>query len=154
MAGIPAQEVIVLMSSDDDAAGDADEDSSWSDNADGPDGSTSDLEDLFLPVEPAVGDEDEESSSSGDGDVRMASPGAFGIDSNLQTCIDASVVTGSPPAQTTGGLNPPQMPNLPRRQPYVMDHSAASLPVAVNVPVPAAFASIGIHQSGEPVSQP
>ncbi|VDB98967.1 unnamed protein product [Peniophora sp. CBMAI 1063] len=132
MAGYSAHEVIVLSSSGDEDMGSGAEEDSWSEGPDAPQGSESEDDPLFPPVEPAQGSEDDESSSNG---------GAESVEG------DGDVDMESPAASPSPDVAPPQAPHIPRRQPYIMNHNTASLPLPVNVPVPPAFSRAGLQNS-------
>ncbi|VDC05815.1 unnamed protein product [Peniophora sp. CBMAI 1063] len=145
MAGNCPEDAIELSSSDDFMTDGGEEDSD-SEGADIPGDSNSDDDPLFPPVEPARGDEDDESSS--DEDYATASPGVSFVAfcaSRLDVIAPAAPTRRLTPPATSGPA--PQMPAFPPRQPYVMNHSTASLPLRVNVAIPPAFSRAGLHNS-------
>ncbi|VDB89324.1 unnamed protein product [Peniophora sp. CBMAI 1063] len=129
MAGNSAQDAIELSSSDDYMT-DGVEDDSLSEGENVPSDSASDDDPLFPPVEPAQGSEDDKSSDEVDNDI--ASP------------ADAAPRPSTPPASARAA---PRMPDIPPRQPYVMNHNASSAPLRVNVPIPPPFSRVGLQNS-------
>lgn len=135
MNNSPLHEVIDLIS--DNEGGDR---SSSSNEVPGV--SDSDGSPLIPPVGLAEGDEDDESSS--ERDVEMDDEGTTSLCPSQWSVSDAVSESETPPASVHDELSVPEI----EREPYTMDHAQISPPFVVSVPVPEAFRTSGLRDSG------